>query len=178
MGVAGSGKSMQGKILADELGHAWISTGEILRVLVTGKRRQDMLKGLLLSDDEVITVLEKVLELIDTKQQFVMDGFPRTKIQVDWMLNQIALGRLQQPIVFNLEIDEAVIRNRLKLRNRPDDTEESISLRFQEYNRSTRPIIEYMRDKGIEVVDINADQTPQAVHEQVIARLGLRTKEG
>ena len=28
-GVAGAGKSMQGKILADEHGYAWISTGEI-----------------------------------------------------------------------------------------------------------------------------------------------------
>jgi len=36
---------MQGKILADEHGYAWISTGEILRVLVTGKRRHEMLQG-------------------------------------------------------------------------------------------------------------------------------------
>lgn len=174
MGVAGSGKSMQGKILADELGHAWISTGEILRVLVTGKRRHDMQKGLLLSDDEVITVIEKVLELINTKEEFVMDGFPRTEVQVDWMLNQIALGRLQKPIVFNLEIAESVIRDRLEKRNRPDDTDESITLRFQEYERATRPIIEYMRSKGIEVVDIDADQTPRTVHTQIIAKVDSR----
>lgn len=174
MGVAGSGKSMQGKILADELGHAWISTGEILRVLVTGKRRQDMLKGMLLSDDEVITVIEKVLELIDTKDEFVMDGFPRTEVQVDWMLNQIALGRLQQPIVFNLEIAESVIRKRLTSRNRPDDTDEAISLRFQEYERATRPIIEYMRIKGVNVIDIDADQTPQVVHSEIISKVDPR----
>lgn len=168
MGVAGAGKSMQGKILADELGHAWISTGEILRVLVTGKRRQEMAKGKLLSDGEVITVVEKVLELIDVSQQFVMDGFPRTEVQVDWMVNQIALGRLQKPLVFNLEIDEQVVRDRLKLRNRPDDTEEAIATRFEEYNRVVRPILDYMRKKGIEVVNINADQTPQKVHEDII----------
>lgn len=174
MGVAGSGKSMQGKILADELGHAWISTGEVLRVLVTGKRRQEMLKGKLLSDGEVITVVEKVLELIDARQEFVMDGFPRTEVQVDWMLNQIALGRLDRPIVFNLEISEAVVRERMKLRNRPDDTEEAIATRFEEYNRVVHPIIEYMRQKGITVVDINADQTPQAVHQQIITHIAAR----
>ena len=43
-GVAGAGKSMQGKLLADEHGYAWISSGEIFRVLVTGKRRQAMLE--------------------------------------------------------------------------------------------------------------------------------------
>lgn len=172
MGVAGAGKSMQGKILADDLGHAWISTGEVLRVLVTGQRRQEMKRGKLLSDNEVIMVVEKVLELIDTTQEFVMDGFPRTEVQVDWLLNQIALGRLQKPIVFNLEIDEAVIRRRLKERNRPDDTEESIATRFAEYNNVTRPIIDYMREKGITVVDINADQTPQLVHDEIAKHIG------
>jgi len=168
MGIAGAGKSMQGKILADELGHPWISTGEVLRVLITGRRRQDMVEGKLLSDDEVIRVVEKVLELIDTEQEFVMDGFPRTEVQVDWMLNQIALGRLHKPVVFNLEIAEEVIRKRLKDRNRPDDTEESIAKRFAEYERATRPIIAYMRKKGIPVIDINADQTPRAVHDQIV----------
>jgi adenylate kinase len=172
MGVAGAGKSMQGKILADERGHAWLSTGEVLRVLVTGKRRHDMKLGKLLSDNEVISVVEKVLELIDTSQEFVMDGFPRTEVQVDWLLNQIALGRLQQPVVFNLDLDESVVRERLKTRNRPDDTEESISLRFAEYERATRPIIDYMRKKGIKVVDINADQTPRAVHEEILGHIG------
>lgn len=171
MGVAGSGKSMQGKILADEQGYAWLSTGEVLRVLITGQRRQDMLKGKLLSDDEVISVVERVLQLIDTTQEFVMDGFPRTEVQVDWMMNQIALGRLEQPVVFNLEIKEEIIRKRLKERNRPDDTDEAISARFSEYDRVTRPIIKYMRDKGVQVIDIDADQTPHAVHLQIVSHL-------
>lgn len=174
MGVAGSGKSMQGKILADELGYAWISTGEILRVLVTGKRRHEMQTGKLLSDGEVITVVEKVFELIDVKQEFVMDGFPRTEVQVDWVLNQMALGRLDKPIVLNLEIQESVVRERMKLRNRPDDTEQAIATRFQEYNRIVRPIIDYMRSKGITVVDIDADQTPQQVHEQIMMQLSAK----
>lgn len=174
MGVAGSGKSMQGKILADELGYAWLSTGEVLRVLVTGQRRKEMQRGKLLSDDEVISVVERVMELIDTSQEFVMDGFPRTEVQVDWMLNQIARGRLQKPIVLNLEIAEEVIRKRLKERNRPDDTEEAISLRFEEYDRATRPIIAYMREKGIPVVDINADQTPHEVHKQILQEINSR----
>lgn len=174
MGVAGSGKSMQGKILADELGYAWLSTGEVLRVLVTGQRRKEMQRGKLLSDDEVISVVERVMELIDTSQEFVMDGFPRTEVQVDWMLNQIARGRLQKPIVLNLEIAEEVIRKRLKERNRPDDTEEAIRLRFEEYDRATRPIIAYMREKGIPVVDINADQTPHEVHKQILQEINSR----
>ncbi len=39
MGVAGSGKSMQGKLLADTLGLPWLSTGEFLRMLISGEKR-------------------------------------------------------------------------------------------------------------------------------------------
>src|SRR5947209_20163837 len=94
-GVAGAGKSMQGKMFADEHGYAWISTGEILRVLVTGKRRQEMLEGKLLSDEEMIRIMDKVLQLIDTNQEFVLDGFPRTVTQADWLLAQTRAGRFR-----------------------------------------------------------------------------------
>jgi len=89
MGVAGSGKSMQGRLQADEHGYAWISTGEILRVLITGKRRQEMLEGKLLNDEEMIKVLNTVFNVIDTKQQFILDGFPRTVVQADCYLKML-----------------------------------------------------------------------------------------
>ena len=66
MGVAGSGKSTQGRLLADEKGYAWLSSGDILRVLVTGTRRQQMLEGKLLSDQEMIKIFDKVLEQVQT----------------------------------------------------------------------------------------------------------------
>ena len=78
MGVAGAGKSMQGRMFADEHGYAWISTGELFRVLVTGKRRQQMLEGKLLSDEEVIQLIDKTLkQMVDTNQEFLLDGFPQ-----------------------------------------------------------------------------------------------------
>src|ERR1700744_5589613 len=112
MGSAGAGKSLQGHQLADQYGYAYISTGEIFRVLITGKRRNEMLKGKLLSDEEVIHVVDKILELIDTKEQFILDGFPRTKPQVDWLLEQYKSDRFPLPAVINLEVSEDVIHER------------------------------------------------------------------
>src|SRR6202000_1754771 len=125
MGVAGSGKSTQGHQLADQYGYAYISTGEVFRVLITGKRRNEMLQGKLLSDDEVIRVVDKVLELIDTKEQFILDGFPRTKPQVDWLIEQCKTDRFEKPMIINLEVSEDVIRDRLHRRGRLDDSEEA-----------------------------------------------------
>ena len=165
MGVAGAGKSLQGHALADEYGYAYISTG--------GRRRNEMLEGKLLSDDEVIKVVDKVLELIDTKEQFILDGFPRTKQQIDWLLEQCKAGRFELPVVINLEIGEKVIHERLQKRGRLDDTEIAISRRYKEYQNFTRPILAYMQEKGIQIYEIDADNAPQAVQQQIATKLGI-----
>ena len=172
MGPAGSGKSTQGHQLADEYGYAYISTGEVFRVLITGRRRNEMLEGKLLSDSEVIRVVDKILELIDTKEQFVLDGFPRTKAQVDWLLEQCSAGRFGKPVVVNLDVPEGVIKERLHKRGRLDDSEEAISLRYQQYREVTYPILAYMKERGWEVVDVDAGRDPQAVHRDILRTLG------
>lgn len=174
MGVAGAGKSMQGHRLADEYGYAYISTGEIFRVLITGRRRNEMLEGKLLSDQEVINVVDKVLELIDTKEEFILDGFPRTKQQIDWLLAQAEAGRFDLPVIINLEIDEETVKDRLYKRGRMDDTEDAIMRRYNEYQEVTRPILAYMKQKGLNVCDIEADGTPAEVHEKIADCLGVK----
>lgn len=167
-GVAGAGKSMQGKILADEHGYAWISTGEILRVLVTGKRRQEMLQGKLLSDDEMVTILDKVFDLIDPTQEFVLDGFPRTIPQADWLLDQVHDGRFKLTAVINLSASEDVVRERLMARGRVDDTDEAIAERFREYRAVTLPILEHFKEEKIDVCDIDAAQEARLVHDEIL----------
>lgn len=167
MGVAGSGKSMQGRLQADEHGYAWISTGEILRVLITGKRRQEMLQGKLLSDDEMIRVLDTVFEVIDTKREFILDGFPRTVVQADWLLANVDKGRFPLTAVIHLNASKDVVRERLKKRARQDDTEEAITRRFDEYEAVTVPIMNHFRQLGIHVYDINGDNDPATVHQEI-----------
>lgn len=168
MGVAGAGKSMQGKILADEHGYAWISTGEILRVLVTGRRRQEMLEGKLLSDTEMVAILDKVFDLIDTDQEFVLDGFPRTVVQADWLLEQTRRGRFKLTAVIHLTASQEIVRERLVKRARLDDTDEAISKRFQEYNSVTVPIIEHFKHLGVAICEIDAGSSAREVHDAIL----------
>lgn len=167
-GVAGAGKSMQGKILADEHGYAWISTGEILRVLVTGKRRHEMLQGKLLSDEEMIAILDKVFELIDPKQEFILDGFPRTIPQADWLLEQVHGGRFDLTAIINLSASEDVVKARLLDRGRQDDNDEAIAERFREYRAVTLPILDHFRSENVPVHDIDAAQEPRVVHDAIL----------
>lgn len=173
LGPAGAGKSLQGHALADEYGYAYLSTGELFRVLITGRRRHEMLEGKLLSDEEVIKTVDRALEIIDTTQEFILDGFPRTKAQVDWMIKQYEKGRFDKPVVVNLEIEEHVIRERLQKRSRPDDTDEAIARRFADYQALTYPILAYMAQKGITIYDIDAAQSPSVVRKHIVEALKL-----
>lgn len=173
MGPAGAGKSMQGHKLADEYGYAYISTGEVFRLLITGRRREEMLEGKLLSDAETIHVVDKVLDIVDTTGQFILDGFPRTANQVMWMLGEIAAGRFEKPVVVHLNISEEEIRSRLSKRGRIDDTDEAISMRYSLYEEQTRPVLQQMKDAGITVHEIDAIGTPLAIHNAITKALEI-----
>ena len=173
MGPAGAGKSLQGHKLADEHGYAYISTGEIFRLFLTGHRRAAMLEGKLMSDQETIDMIDKVFDIVDTKDEFILDGFPRTADQVAWLMDQVTKGRFDKPIVVHMDVSEKETRRRLALRGRPDDTPESITERYRLYANKTQPLLQQFRDSGTTVLDVNADGTPTEVYNNITKALGL-----
>lgn len=173
MGIAGSGKGTQGKILADEYGYHWISSGEILRMYATGERRQRMLAGELLDDDEIIRIWDKVLASIADKDECVLDGFPRTIQQAEWLMKEAKHGRFSVTEVLHLVASRDAVTSRLLERGRQDDHVKAIQARFDEYERSTKPIINWFLKEGIRVEKINAEQSIQAVHKDILRCLKL-----
>ena len=171
MGVAGAGKSVEGRRLADEMGLPWLSTGEFLRMLVTGERRREMLAGKLLSDAEVIELADKIFRIIDTKEEFLLDGFPRTLEQADWLFAQHKAELMTITCVLHLEASHDVVLKRLLGRGRQDDTEESIAKRFAEYEAVTLPILQDFESKGVVVHHVNSDQVLDDVHADVLKAL-------
>lgn len=176
MGPAGAGKSLQGHKLADEHGYAYISTGEIFRLFLTGQRRAAMLEGKLIGDHETIDMIDKVFGIVDTRDEFILDGFPRTKEQVMWLMQQVEKGRFDRPVVVHMDVSEKETRRRLALRGRPDDTPEAITERYKLYASKTQPILQQFRDSGVEVLDVSADGTPTKVYKNLISALGLPVK--
>lgn len=171
MGVAGSGKSFQGKLLADTLGLPWLSTGEFLRMLVSGQQRKDMLAGKLLEDQHIISLVQKMFGIVDTTNEFIIDGFPRTSAQADWLINHAKHGQLTINGVIHLKASENMVRKRLIERGRQDDNHEALSERFDEYEKVTMPILDQFRNSGIRVVDIDGEKDPENVHTQIMSAL-------
>lgn len=168
MGIAGSGKGTQGKMLADDRGFHLISMGEVLRMYVTGEQRKKMLSGGLLDDKEIITIVDKVLATIPDHEEVLMDGFPRTIPQAEWLLEQIKQGRFELKQGFHLVASEEAVKARLMNRGRIDDTEEAIAARFQEYQRQTHPLITWLRDHDINIIDIDAERSAETVNEEIV----------
>ena len=168
MGVAGSGKSAQGRLLADRLGFPWLSTGEFLRMLIAGERRREMLEGKLLDDAEIITLVQKIFRIVDTEHEFVMDGFPRTLAQADWLMAQRKHGQLEVTAVIHLKATEEVVLERLLQRGRQDDQAEVIRERFREYENLTQPIISDFKQNGVPVFDIDGEGEVETIHEAIV----------
>jgi adenylate kinase len=171
MGVAGAGKSAQGRALADELALPWLSTGEFLRMLISGDLRKDMVSGKLIDDDEIIRLVQKIFTVVNTEEEFILDGFPRTSGQADWLLSQVKHGQLNVTAVIHLTASEQVVRERLLQRGRQDDTEEAIAARFSDYEQSIVPILKQFRASGIKVCDIDGSRSVTEVHDAIVAAL-------
>lgn len=172
MGVAGSGKSMQGRMLADQLALPWLSTGEFLRMLISGDERRDMLAGKLLDDEEIISLVQKIFTVVDVEEDFILDGFPRTFGQADWLLNQVKYGQLSISGVVHLQASEEAVLKRLLGRGRQDDTKDAITERFREYEESIKPILAQFKEAGIAIHEINGEQEPGAIHQDIMKALG------
>jgi adenylate kinase len=175
-GAAGAGKSMQGKMLADQLGLAWLSTGEFLRMLVVGKRRHEMLSGVLLNDTEMILMVDKIFRIIDIRDEFVLDGFPRTQTQAEWLLAQAKAGLVKITALINMEADEDTIVERLGKRGRQDDTPEVIKQRISDHKKLTIPIIDLFEKQNVPILNIDANGDIKEIHSIIIEQVSRLLK--
>jgi adenylate kinase len=171
MGIAGSGKGTQGKMLSDQHGLHLVSMGDVLRMYVTGKQRERMLAGELLGDKEIIEIVDRVLLSIPDNLEVLLDGFPRTIPQAEWLTKQADTGRFKLNAAFHLVASREAVKERLIKRARIDDKDAAIEARFDEYERSTIPLIEWLSYNGVKVVSINAERPVNEINHELVEQL-------
>lgn len=117
MGVQGSGKGTQSKMLAEKLGIPHISTGDIFRDNIKNKTelgRQAQVytdQGALVPDSIVINMAQDRLRQSDVDKGYILDGFPRNGVQ-------LAALEYIKPVesAILLELDDATAIKRLTAR--------------------------------------------------------------
>jgi adenylate kinase len=167
LGPQGAGKGTQGKLISTEYGIPHIATGDMLRAAIAadsalGRRVKPIYdRGELVPDDLMIELIRERLTEDDTREGFVLDGFPRTSVQAE-ALDEV-LSEIERPLTieFEFELPEEVCVERLTRRaadeGRLDDTPEAIRTRLRLYRQETEPLIEYYRARG-NLVTIPADR--------------------
>lgn len=201
MGVQGSGKGTQARLLADDLDLVHIGVGDIFRwnvehhTKIGAQVRRAVAAGALVEDELVESVVRERLADHDWNYGFVIDGFPRNERQAEFFLESYDIDG-----VIVLEIPDEEVRRRVAARRvcsrcgvdqnlaengpetceacggqlvpRPDDNPEALAARLSDYWERTRPIIELFERKEV-VFHVDAGKAVDEVQADIRSRLGL-----
>ena len=173
VGIAGSGKGTQAELLAKKLNCPIVSTGDLLRNNQDKSEVKAALdSGVLVGDEILLPLLEAEFSKIGAnKKEFMLDGTPRNVKQAKWLMGKIKKGELKFTAIIHFLLNEQTALERLKTRARHDDSDEAIHGRFKFYRQSVLPAVDYFRDQGLKVHDVDASKTPEVVAADVEATL-------
>lgn len=205
LGPPGSGKGTQAVRLTKDLNIPHISTGDLFRENISKntelgqKAKTFMNEGKLVPDSLVLDMLFARVSQEDSRNGYLLDGFPRTLPQAEAFDKQIKPGT--ELIVLQLDVpDELIVKraagrltckgcgnihNRYfspplkegicdkcggELVQRPDDREEVVQERLRVYHTQTKPLVEYYSKKGI-LHKVDGTKTPDEVYQALKKQL-------
>ncbi|MGA3020798.1 MAG: nucleoside monophosphate kinase [Candidatus Micrarchaeales archaeon] len=175
---------------------------EIRQGTEIGKSAEAFVKKGLLNPDNVVTdLLKKRLSQKDAKKGFILEGYPRNMSQAlildkiakidaavilnvpEWILLSRAANRVtcrKCGAIYNLlsvkpKKEGICDKDGGELYHREDDNEASIKNRLEIYNKDTKPLIDYYKQKGIlkEFFCDKLDTPPEDNAAQVLRLLGV-----
>lgn len=166
IGPQGSGKSTQGKFLAKYLKVPFISTGDILREMAKedndeGKRIRHILdEGRLVDDETVISLIRKRVQRKDSRDGFILDGYPRTLEQA-YKLDELNFDK-----ALYFKVSKEIVLERMLERGREDDTDKLIKKRLEIYFQQTESLLNYYKNKEI-LIEIDGEGSIEQIQQRV-----------
>lgn len=172
-GPTGAGKSMQGQMLAVRMGWKWLSTGQMLRDSNDSEMNELLKTGELVSDDVIYRVFDEAVK--DAKQnnypEIIVDGFPRTKEQAEWLADYMQQSGESIDQVVVLEVPESEIMKRLDKRGRMEDTPETIARRMAIYRQKMYPVLGSFAEDDIKIIHLDGTGSAGEVHDRLFSEV-------
>jgi adenylate kinase len=157
MGPPGAGKGTQAAMICEEFGIPHVSTGDLFRLNLTQgtalglEAKKYMDAGEYVPDSVTNGMVRERLKDSDTKDGFLLDGYPRTVAQVAELDGMLSAKPLDRVIELTADIDVVVERllGRAVEQGRADDTEDVIRRRLEIYQEQTAPLISLYKSRGL-----------------------------
>lgn len=183
LGPPASGKGTQGKRLAEREDLSYLSTGSLLRETAAGSDQKNaqkiqsvLARGEYVDDDFMCQLMQDWLER--HADGWVLDGFPRTMTQCEFLRDWLRQRDQQIDAAIALDVPQDTLIERIKGRvecpecrwggqvdqladghrcpqcgaragRRKDDTVENFLKRYDEFATHTIPVIDYYEAEGI-----------------------------
>lgn len=172
IGIQGSGKSTQGNLISEKYHLRYLSSGHIFREIAKEHTKigryvkETMNAGYLIPDEKTLEIVEEYLKKPEYKNDFILDGFPRTCTQAKKFSQKIDK-------VFYLKVTDKEALWRLSYRNdtiREDETLKALRKRIELFHKVTEPVLDYYRRKKI-LVEIDGEQEIKKVFQDISKHL-------
>ena len=184
-GPPGAGKGTQADKLVNEFKLFKVSTGDLLREEIKkksalGNKIKSIIdKGMLVQDNIINDLIEKVLDKKKYFNSLIFDGYPRNLSQAKNLDKLIKKYKQKLSCVLSLKVDTDIIVKRILgrlicskcgsifnsffipssvknhgcdprfLHKRPDDNETTVRNRFKTYTNETLPILKYYQNQNL-----------------------------
>ena len=158
-GPPGAGKGTQSKFIVKKYNLFQLSTGELLRDEIKNKTKLGseissiINAGELVSDNIVSEIIEKFISNKSYKQRLIFDGYPRSISQAINLDNLLKKYDQKIDIVLKLSVSLDTIKKRIlerkSLEQRADDKDEIAIKRYNTYELSTKPVMDYYKQSNL-----------------------------
>ena len=176
-GPPGAGKGTQAKKISAYLNISHLSTGDILRKKLldrddlANELKSIMSSGNLVSDEILNSIVSLRLKN-ETNNGFILDGYPRTLAQSEFLNNFLIESSISINFIFNIELDFKTLKERILKRfseeSRDDDNIDVIETRYNEYLNSTEKVSNFYRENKPSIFhEIDGSKQIQEITEKI-----------
>ncbi|MCL1839911.1 nucleoside monophosphate kinase [Candidatus Saccharibacteria bacterium] len=169
-GLAGSGKSLQGQILAEKYGWKWLSVGQLLRDQHNATINEDLKTGELFDDELVTGLMHDAMSKIEAAgTKVILDGYPRDEVQAKWMVENGDMARIEGAIV--LDVPKEELWKRIEERGRSDDTRKVVERRWEIFEQNIYSILPLFEANNVKITTLDGVGTIDEITNRIEAVL-------
>ena len=180
LGPPGSGKTTQAKFLKDKYGIPIFSAETLIKK--ANDRKSDFSKKIkgklapeeLLTDQGMNDLVREAVIKADHKKGFVLDGYPMTRQQGEYLAGLLKELELPDPLVVHLNTPDATVKARMAQRGRADDKPEIIERRLAAYREQESAVLGYYGETR--VLRVDGTKSEAEISKQIGAALAAKGK--